>query len=699
MQDSALQRLMRPRSVAMVGATPRENTAANRVLRNLQRFGFQGPIYPINPRYEEVLGLKCHASLRELPEKPDAVFIALAADQAVGVLEEVAACGITSVLVNAAGFADGGPEGEERQRQLTRVAKSAGMALAGPNNMGFVNVHDRICLYTPRQLPPIEPGPIAAITQSGSLSLILTEHERRLGFAYVITAGNEAVCTAADYLNFAIRDERVRVVVLFLEAIRNPQLFAEAALEAARLGKRIVVLKVGRTARGSAAVAGHTGAVTGDDDLYNAFFRRYGIIRANDIDELVETAILVSSHPSPPKNRKVIAITCSGGEAGLIADIGTQAGVQFSEFGKTTLEGLRPSLPVFASPRNPFDVWGLGWNIDRFKGMLGALAADPDAGVLACSIDAPFAGGVDVAGSREMANACAEILPRTDKKIVFFNNASGRLNPDVEQILGNAGIPYLSGMRAALASIALWTRLELPAGSARDQIVPCKHLPDPRSLSDPAKTSLLEKAGIGMAPCIGVASATEAVAAARRLGYPVVLKGTAPDLPHKTEHGLVRLNLAEDAAVTRAYDELAPILAAHSKAGALATIVVQPMLPQGTQLLLGLRNDSAFGSAVVVGLGGTYVEISREVSLRIGPVDEAEALDMLRETRAGALLAGTRGQGPFDIEAAAAAIAALSRFGVEAREAFVTIEINPLIVLSRGKGAFGVDVVIEAFGA
>jgi hypothetical protein len=224
-----------------------------------------------------------------------------------------------------------------------------------------------------------------------------------------------------------------------------------------------------------------------------------------------------------------------------------------------------------------------------------------------------------------------------------------------------------------------------------------KDLPDPRSLSDPAKSSLLEKAGIGMAPCVGVASAAEAVAAARRLGYPVALKGTAPDLPHKTEHGLVRLDLADDTAVARAYDELAPILAAQSQAGALAMMVVQPMLPSGIQLLLGLRNDSAFGSAVVVGLGGTYVEVSRDVSLRIGPVDEAEALDMLRETRAGALLAGTRGQGPFDIDAAASTIAALSRFGAEAREIFATIEINPLIVLPRSNGAFGVDVVIEAF--
>lgn len=697
MREANLQKLLQPKSVAMVGATPRQGTAANRVLGNLQRFGFTGRIYAVNAKYEEVLGLKCYPSIAALPEIPDAVFIALAAEHAVGVLEEAAAAGVKGVICNANGFAGGDAEGEERQRKLSKIANDAGMALCGPNNMGFVNVNDRTCLWTPRQLPPLDPGSIAVITQSGSLSLILTEHERRLGFAYVITAGNEAVCTAADYLQAVIRDSRVRVVTMFLEAIRDPELFAKAAVDAAERGIRIVVLKVGRSARGSAVISGHTGAVTGEDNIYDAFFRRYGIIRVNDIDELVEASVLLQHHNEPPKKRSVIAITCSGGEAGIIADLGTAAKLDFSEFAPQTLQGVKHALPVFAQPRNPFDIWGLGFNIERFKPMLTALLADPHAGVLACSIDAPYGGGVDAVTSRQIAEACVEGLPTTDKKIIFYNNAAGRLNPDVQKALDQGGIPYLSGMRAGLGVIGHWLNLETPVAKV-DTTPQRKGLPDPNTIPDTAKVKLLQEAGVTMADCLPVASVAEALSAARKLGYPVVMKGTAPDLPHKTEYNLVRLNVKDDKSAEAAFHELDAILKKNSRAGTLANIVVQPMLPPGIQLLLGLRNDTAFGSIIVVGLGGTYVEVSSDVSLRVGPVDHATALKMLGETRAGTLLAGTRGQGAYDIDAAARAIVALSQFGAETRSQFASIEINPLIVLPKGQGASGVDVVIESFG-
>ncbi|MGH7070917.1 MAG: acetate--CoA ligase family protein [Acetobacteraceae bacterium] len=688
-----MQRLLRPGSVAVVGATPRLGAAATRVLNNLLGFGFPGRIFPVNPRYDEVLGLPCYPSLGALPERPDVAFIAVAAEGVLSVLEEAAACGVRSVVVNAAGFAESGPKGAERQAQLSALARRAGIALSGPNNMGFANIHDRVCLWTPRVRPPLDPGSLAFISQSGSISLALTEHQRRLGFAYVITTGNEAVCTAADYLEAVIRDERVTCVALFLEVIRDPVRFAAAATEAGALGKPIVVLKVGRTARASSVVQGHTGAVTDDAAICDAFFRHFGAMRVDDIDALIEAIVLLSYHPRPPRHGKVAVVTCSGGEAGLVADLGSQFGVTFADFAPATSEKLRAVMPQAAEVRNPLDIWSFGWNVDRFRTTLEALLSEPDAGVLACSTDAPFGGGVDVSVSCEMAALCVAMPARSDKQIVFYNNLAGPLNASVQAILRNSEIPYLSGMRTALAVIGRWTRLKPPAANREATIPALSDLPDPATLSDAEKVRLLAQAGIAMADCIPVASAGDAVAVARQLGYPVALKGTAPDLPHKTENGLVRLDLGDDAAVSETFTVLASILAARSAAGRQATVVVQPMVQAGIELLLGVRNDTAFGPVVIAGLGGALVEVSREVSLRMAPVDHETAREMLQETRVASLLAGVRGQPPFDLKAVQDAIVALSRFGVAARHRCAAIEINPFIVLAEG--AFGVDVVIE----
>jgi acyl-CoA synthetase (NDP forming) len=688
-----ISRLLTPRAVAVVGASVRESAAAHRVIRNLQGTGFPGAIHPVNPRYEEVLGLPCYPSLRELPGPVDVAFIAIAAEAAVPALEEAAACGIGAAIVNASGFADGGPEGAALQERLAAVARASRMALCGPNNMGFINVHDRVGLWTSRALPPLHPGPVALISQSGSVAIAIGQDERRIGLAYLVTAGNEAVCTAADYLLALVRDDRVRVVMLFLETVRNPALFARAALEAADRGKRIVALKVGRTESSRVAVAAHTGALSGDDAVYDAWLRRHGVIRADSIDEMIETAMLLSYCPDPPPAERVIAITVSGGEAALIADIGAAKGLRLAELAPKTVEGMRPAFPPFAQPRNPVDAWGLGWDVERFRVMFDALVEDPGAGVVTCAVDAPATGGADAGLAEEMARVCVDAAARTNKRIVFFNNTSaGGVNADVRRTLDAAGIPYLCGMQPALAAIAHWTRYRLPAPPPRTETTRTLH---PERLPEAERFLLLSAAGIPMARCVQVASSEQAVAAADEIGYPVVVKGTAPALSHKTEHGLVRLGLADAASVAAAYRDLDDALRRLCAAGSPASVVVQPMVGGGLQLLLGVRNDPRFGCIVVAGLGGIHVEVLREVSLRIGPLDREGAREMLYETRAGRLLDGTRGSGPYDVDAAIEALSAMSRLGFQTRRSIAALEVNPLIVGRRGQGAVGVDVVME----
>ena len=694
--------LLAPRSVAIVGASPREDAIGFRVIRNLRRLGYPGSIVPVNPRYPEVAGLPCYPSLSALPEPVDAAFIAVPNTNGPALVEEAGKAGIRALVVNASGYADGGPEGRALQQRLVAAANAHGIAVAGPNNMGYVNVHGRIAMWTAGRMPAFTPGPAAIISQSGSIAIALSQDERALGIAYVISAGNEAVVTAADYIAEVVRDDAVGVVLVFLETIRDPARFIEAAAQARARGKPVIALKVGRSEGGRVAVAAHTGALAGEDAVYDAFFEQHGIVRVRDLDEMIEAATLFASYPSPPASRNVVAVTLSGGEAALAADLGAELGLRFPELSPATLERIRPAFPPFGTPRNPVDAWGLCWDRDRFRRILEALVDDPALPTIAFGVDATSVGGGDAPMTAEVAAMCVELAKGTETRFVFFNNATGNgPNPDIRTLLKAGGIPYLAGMRTALTVLARWTtqgergqRPPAPSIDPRQEDRWRTAVRDLPALDERARFRLLRDAGVPMAETLTVHSADEAVMAAERVGYPVVLKAAGADVAHKTERGLVRLGLPDAAAVRSAFADLT------ARAGCDGvTLVVQPMAGAGVELIVGIRNDAAFGSLTVVGLGGVYVELLGEAALRVGPVSTETAAGMLRETRAGAVLDGFRGAGPFDLGAAARAIAALSAFGAATHGLLAAVEVNPLIVLPRGGGAVGVDVLLESKGA
>ena len=685
-----LQRVMRPDSIAVIGASERPEAIGTRVIRNLRLMGYPGRIYPVNPRYQELGGLLCYPSLAALPEVPDAAFLAVPATAGPALLQEAADLGIAAAFTNSNGYADGDEDGVALQRQLEAIAHRHGIALAGPNNLGLINVHDRCAVWTPRYMEAVRPGPVAVISQSGSVALILSEDERKLGFSYLITTGNEAVLTVADYLDEIVRDGRVGVILLFLETVRDPARFARAAAEARRRGKPIVALKLGSSETGRALVQAHTGSLAGEDRLYAAWFQALGIIRVRTLDEMLETAVLLAANPAPPPTRTVVPVSLSGGESALMADLGTELGMAFPPLAPETLARLRPAFPPYSKIGNPLDAWGLGFNADRFRLVLDALVADPAIGVIAFAVDAPGQGGCDVPYACIMAEACAAVS--TQQRLVFLNNTAGTgVNADVRAILDRAGIAYLSGMRPALAAIAHLLRL----GAAPE---PAGPIPEGAKLpgDETARFAALAAAGVPMTAMATVTSATEAASAAAQLGFPVVLKGVADHLPHKSDLGLVRLGLADPAAVSDAYAKIAAVLATHARPGAPGSIVVQTMAAEGVELILGIRNLPGFGSFLLVGLGGVLVEVSDQVAVRLGPVDAAGAMAMLEETAAARLLRGVRGRGPFAIAAAANAIAAFSRFGAAHANHYAAIEINPLIVTAHA--AIGVDLLLEPHG-
>lgn len=679
-----VERLLRPRTIAIVGASQREDATGTRVVKNLQLMGYEGTILPVNPRYEEIMGLACYPSLAALPELPDAAFLAVPAGAGPDLVEEAARLGIKALFLNANGYADGDADGVALQRRVEAIAAAEGLAISGPNNIGLVNVHDRAAIWTPRYMSRIEPGPVAVISQSGSIALILSEDERRLGLAYVITAGNEAVVGVAEYLEAIATDPRVSVVLLFLETIRNPARFAQAARVAAAAGKRIVAIKLGSSEGGRAAVQAHTGSLAGDDKLYDAYFAALGIIRVRELDEMLEAATLLCANSAPPPTMDTVVVTLSGGEAALFADLAASMGLPFPSLAPETLAALRPAFPPYSRIGNPLDGWGLGFNAERFRLQMEALAADPSIGIIGVSVDAPGQGGGDVPYAVIMAEICGAI--ETDKRFCFINNTSGTgVNAEVRAVLDAAGIAYLSGMRPALAAIRA-----LRTAPARE-IAAAPSLPD-LPADEPGRFRFLTEAGVPMVPAEAAADADQAAALAAQFGYPVVLKGIAPSLPHKTELGLVKLALADEAAVRAAFAELESTLAAN-EAGPDAIVVVQAMAKAGVELILGVRNEPGFGSFVLAGPGGILVEVMAQSSLRMGPVDVVEARAMLEETVAATLLAGVRGKGPFDLEGAARAIARLSAIGAALSDRFAAIEINPLIVTPDGVA--GVDVLFE----
>ena len=644
--------------------------------------------------------MPCFSTLSDISGGVDAAFLAVPAAGGPDLVDEAAAKGIKAIYLNASGYADGNmPEGRARQDRIVATAAAHSMAICGPNNTGIINFHDRVAMWT-GSMPEVRQGTVAVITQSGSASMVISESLRGMGTAYVITCGNEAVANVADYLDYVVRDDRVSMVLLFLETIRNPDKFAAAAIEAARRGTRILAIKIGRSKIGQAGVSAHTGSVAGDDAVYEAFFRKYGIVRADDLDELIEMAVLFGDSPQPPRTPHVVPITLSGGEAALAADLGTAMGVSLPPLAPHVLARVREALPPFSSPRNPLDAFGLGFNAERFAQLVNGLLLDQATGVIAPIVDAPASGGIDAQYTCEIARVLLRLAPVVDKKFVLINSsASSGIYQPAQELVEGSGITFLTGMREGLAAVAAWTRYTGPHVGPAEPDFPEVHrlsslFAGAQAAPEVERFAALAGAGLPMVPTLAVSTAVEAVIAGSKLGLPLVLKGTARGLGHKSDLGLVRVGLHTTDEVATAFDEISAALAVRP--GLVdAQVLAQPMAGKGIELIAGIRNDPSFGTVVVVGVGGVLVELLKDVSIRLGAVDRDGALEMLRETAAATLLAGVRGAGPYDLAAAADAIARLSLLGVATRGLLKSIEINPLIVLERGSGAVGVDALIE----
>ena len=664
-----LDPLFTPRSIAVIGASP-NGGAGSIVLRNMQRLGYTGTVYPINPKYKEIFGYPCYASLRDLPAPADCAAVLLGSRSLLPMLEEAHAAGVKGVWGFASGFAETGGEGRAMQRRIHDFCHESGLLFCGPNCVGYANITDKTCMYSAPLPQAFRPGDIGVIAQSGAVLLALGNANRMAGFSRLISSGNEAALGLADYMDYLVDDDATHVIALFIETIRDPEAFAAACSRAAEKGKPVIALKVGRSELACRVAATHTGAIAGNDRTLDAFFRRWNVIRVNTLDELLETSILFSGlRGAPTTSRRVGMSTVSGGEMGMLADICSDYGLEFSPLSEEGKAGLRSVLPPYAPLANPLDAWGSGDLKEAYPASLSILAREPAVDLLIVSQDMPSnMADEQIAQFSDVAAAAVRARADSGKPVVVVSNISGGIEPSIRKILDDGGVPALQGSTEGVGAVAAWLdwNRPLPEETEAPLPLPTDLLAEldtcggivPYALS----TRVLAHFGI-TALCERLTQTPEeAKAAAEAIGYPVALKGISPDITHKTETGLVKLNIADAGALRQAWDELERSMNLHHPDARREGMLIQSMVTGDVvETIAGVNRDPAFGSAVVVGLGGIFVELLRDVSLELAPLSPARAKAMINRLQAAKLLQGFRGKQPADIAALKETLVRLGR--------------------------------------
>ena len=702
MNGHPLQALMAPRSIMILGASPREGALGYTVVRNLIDLGFSGAIYPVHPSAAEVCGIRAYADIAALPEAAECAVVCLSADKVIAALEDAAASGVRAAVIFASGFAEAGAEGRERQARLEALASRTGLKVCGPNSLGLANVSRGISLYSAVVPETLRAGNVAVLSHSGSGCIVLS-NIGRFDVSHLVSIGNGAVVDIDQYLGYLADDEATRVAALFIETIRNPSAFAAAAARMKAAGKAIVALKVGRSEKGAAATAAHTGSLSGANAVYEDFFKSCGVVSVEDIDELVESVVLVQAIKTRPQGCGVAVFNVSGGEIALTCDVAQRVGLDLPDLSAATKLRLSEALPSFGHAANPLDVTGVAvFDMRMYGACIEALAADPAISIVAASQDCPAGLGSQQAETyRQMAITVAGLAPSLPKPIVFYSNVAGGIHPRVAEPLVAAGVPLLQGARASLLAIGRLCKNSMESQVAIERAEPCavkevwrRRFATGAPMTERETKLFLAEYGLPVTREECAASAEEAGAIAERLSYPVVLKIESPDLPHKSDVGGVKIDLRSREEVKRAYAEIMASVARLAPAARINGVLVQEMIGAGTEVIVGATRESPFGMAVVVGAGGVLVELLRDSALALAPIAAARAEELIASTRVGALLGGYRGSPAGDIPALGRVVSSLSAIAAAYSDVIDAIDLNPISVAQAGRGVRIVDALL-----
>ena len=691
-----IQRMLEPNSIAVVGATPRPQYGG-RFLRSVLESKDRVRVYPVNPKYKEILDVPCYPSLADLPESPDLVGVIVPYHQVLPVLRQSSEAGAGSAIIISAGFAERGDQQRNNlQDEISNFAISSGLRVLGPNCLGAANVKLDIWPSSHAPDPDLHPGPVALVSQSGATAfgpLTTRASELGLGYSHIISTGNEADLESSDFIDYLLDEPDVRVIACFIEGLKDGQKFLTAARKALRLGKSIVLIKVGRSPVGANAARSHTAALTGSDAVHNAVFSQFGVTRCEDYDDLIQTAHLLAYSP-PPTAPGVAVVSHSGGISSLIADHLGNAGITLPPLSVSTNAGLNDILAGFGWAANPADITGVA-SRKEFADVLALLEQEPEAGALLAA----------TAGTPSQAEIILDLKARTSKPIIFLSTG-GENTDEGLAILKDCHVPVFTSPSRAAKSLAgffhhhkrrqefVHKKVEASSQPNADSIPPSSLPTVPTTLTEHDAKTLISNWGIPITRESRAFTPGEAVDAANSIGYPVALKLESRHIPHKTEAGVVKLNIRNEIELRHAYEEIIAnglAFAPHSKG---SPILIQKMIEGGVEVIAGISQDPKFGPILLFGMGGIFVELYKDVAMRACPITETDAIEMISEVRGSRLLHSFRGAPEADVEALVKALLALSHMAVDLAQRKPILDINPLLVLPRGQGVMAVDALL-----
>ena len=694
-QLASIDKMLNPRSVAVVGATPRMQYGGrflNAMLKSQDRVN----VYPVNPRYDEIMGVRSYPSVTDLPEAPDLVGIVVPYHQVLPVLQESHAKGTRAAVVISAGFSERDlDDRRDLQGEVGAYARESGIRICGPNCLGLANVQDDIWPSASSRGSDGLSGPIGLICQSGASAFgpFLTRAvEEGIGLSHIISTGNEADLDFCDFARYLLDQDSVNVIAGFVEGFKDARKLIEVAKLAADRGKPIVLIKIGRSDLGSRAARSHTAALTGVDALYDEIFSQYGITRVQDYDELLEVSQLLA-HTGKPASPGVAVVSHSGGISSLTADMCGQAGLDLPPLTDEARDGINEVLKGFGWAANPSDVTGFA-NSDDFPEIMRHMSEQPQIGTLV----------VASAGADAQAEQVIAQRDSSERGVAFLWTGTRSATAGLAR-LKEARIPvfYVPDKLAlgisALLSYHGWRdrRQSEGFGKASDMttdqegaVAKLKSL-NRATFSEHESKQLIAEWGIPVSREATASDAAQAGAAAEALGFPVALKVDSPDILHKTEAGVIRLGLGNAAQVTAAFDEVMSNAAVAAPNGAVNGALVQEMVSGGVEVIVGVSYDAQLGPVLLFGTGGVMVEVYNDVALRHCPVTRSEALDMIEQVKGSRLLKGFRGSAPADVDALADVLVQVSQMAAQLEGTLAELDINPLMVLPKGQGVKAVD--------
>ena len=697
-------RMFHARSIAVIGASTTTTKPSGQPLLHLKNMGFDGAVFPVNPRYERVLDWPCYPDVASLPQVPDVALIAVAADQVAHQLTQCGRKGIRHVIVITSGFSEMGAGGAAAQAELVAVARAYGITLIGPNCQGMISFGKGFSLGfgAPYGFTYLQ-GPISMTSQSGAWgnTVMMLANAAGLGFQNYQSTGNEAATTSLDMVDWYLDDPHTGMVVSYVEGFKDAHRVVEIGRKALAVGKPFLLWKVGSSEAGARAAASHTANLGGDMALYRAAFQQSGILEVADVNDLADRAHALLT-PRKPHGNRVAVVTLSGGAGVLMADHCAPAGLDLPKLSASTLARLKEILPPYAGLNNPIDLTGnIAAKQENMIESLRLVVNDPQVDMMGVCL-AAVSGPVGI----QLAQWVADVARTTDKPILVAWVANLATTQAGYDALAEAQVPrYDTPVRCVLGMDALWRFAKAQKDCLRIATEPVLriHRPEQQQMMAGQKTDLPEHLAKQVLADYGIAVTAEAlvhdeevaVAQAQKLGFPVALKIMSADIPHKTEAGGVRIGLSDEGAVRQAYRQIRANAQKYAPHATIDGVLVQAMVSGGTEVILGVNNDPLFGPAIMFGLGGIFAEVLKDVSFRILPITRSEAMDMVREIKAYSILNGARGRPQADVDSLVDTILKLAALALDLKDQVAEIDINPLFVLPQGRGVVAADALIK----